>query len=453
MNRPDYFLVDLPAEAVITPDLITQAAQTLKLNRERYLSQRTTVSLVKTFCQLAQSWLEPEFPFRVEALQLGPAAAGIPAATLARGLDDFFGRFTTGDFAAWLEQEFGQADRLDTLGASRPEQRGQRRSMAQGPELIAWMPAAEPPIGPLMNLVEGFLVRSAQFIQCPKPAVFLARLFAHSLYEVEPKLGACLEIASWGDGRPELEDALWAETDAVAANGSAPKLEAIRGRLPGKVRFFGDEERVSFGFITCQALQSLAGLEIVENAVADIVPWNQAGPLAPQVFYVERGAGSAGEVFAEQLAGALAKWESQHPRGPLLAPTAAAIATRRSLYAIRAAHSPDTRCWFSQGSDAWSVVYEADPRFQVSCRQRFIYVKGVADLTEALQGADAFRHRISSVGLAATEAQAQDLARQLAAWGTPRICPLGRMQNPNLAGRRDGQPTLARLVHWTDWEL
>ena len=45
--------------------------------------------------------------------------------------------------------------------------------------------------------------------------------------------------------------------------------------------------------------------------------------------------------------------------------------------------------WQSRNSTAWTVVYEADPRFQVSCLNRFIYVKGVKDLTEALHCADA----------------------------------------------------------------
>ena len=66
------------------------------------------------------------------------------------------------------------------------------------------------------------------------------------------------------------------------------------------------------------------------------------------------------------------------------------------------------------------MVYEADPRFQLSCLNRFIYVKPVKDLTEALQQADAVRGKVSTVGLAAPEAKARELATQLARWGVPR---------------------------------
>ncbi len=132
--------------------------------------------------------------------------------------------------------------------------------------------------------------------------------------------------------------------------------------------------------------------------------------------------------------------------------SAAVIASRRAFYEVRAAHSPDTRHWCSENSTAWTVIYEADPRFQLSCLNRFIYVKGVTGLTEALQSADSVRGQVSTVGLAATEDRSPALAAELARWGVTRICPLGQMQNPPLLWRHDGRPALGDLVTWTDWE-
>ena len=42
MNLPNYFLADLPPEATLSPAMITEACQTLKRNRERYLASRST---------------------------------------------------------------------------------------------------------------------------------------------------------------------------------------------------------------------------------------------------------------------------------------------------------------------------------------------------------------------------------------------------------------------------
>jgi hypothetical protein len=98
------------------------------------------------------------------------------------------------------------------------------------------------------------------------------------------------------------------------------------------------------------------------------------------------------------------------------------------------------------------VVYEADPRFQMSCLHRFVYVKGVAHIEEALHAADAIRNHVSTVGVLSLEAERKTLALKLAHWGAPRICPIGRMQNPPLAWRHDGRPPLAELITWTDLE-
>jgi len=152
------------------------------------------------------------------------------------------------------------------------------------------------------------------------------------------------------------------------------------------------------------------------------------------------------------LAQELDRREAHQPRGPLPVPVAALIASRRSFYQLRAAHSRDTRLWQSSGSTAWTVVFESDPRFQLSCLHRFVYVKSVTDLRQALQAADHVRRKVSTVGLAASEERAVTIATELARWGAARVCPLGQMQNPPLAWRHDGRPPLADMLRWTDWE-
>jgi len=79
-------------------------------------------------------------------------------------------------------------------------------------------------------------------------------------------------------------------------------------------------------------------------------------------------------------------------------------------------------------------------------------VKGVADLKTALENADGVRGQVSTVGIAAPEDAARELARQLARWGAARICPVGEMQNPPLTWRHDGRPPLGDLVIWSDFE-
>ncbi len=452
MNLPNYFLADLPPEATLSASMISEACQTLKRNRQHYLANRPTESLVNLLSNVATRWLEPDYSFREMALE-GSGATGFSRPTLARGLDAFFKQLTPDNFQLLLEQDLGHSQRLDEMVSSAPEQKTNRASIATAPEFLVHITAGNLPIPALQSIVFGVLLRSAQFVKCARGASLLPRLFAHSLYDAERKLGACLEIADWRGGNAELEKCLFAEANCVTATGSDESLAAIRKLVPSGTRFVGYGHRLSFAYITSGLLTRLHASRVAARAAHDVTAWNQLGCLSPHVIYVESGGQLSAEQFAEMLAEELRRREESEPRGELPVEVAAAISSRRSFYEVRAAHSPDTRLWCSKDSTAWTVVFEADPKFQTSCLNRFIYVKAVANLTEALKNADGVRGQILTVGLAAPEDRAQTLATELARWGVTRVCPLGQMQEPPLTWRHDGRPALADLIMWTDWEM
>jgi hypothetical protein len=454
MNLLNYFLADLPPEATLSPAMIAEACQTLKRNRERYLVNRSTESLIKVLSDVANGWLQTENPFRKLALEFGPAQTGFSRETLARGLDDFFKQLTRENFHTLLVQEFGDTKRLDLMTATSTEQKQNRAAIVNAPEFQVHIAAGNIPNPTLTSIVFGLLTRSAQFVKCASGSTFLPRLFAHSIYHADTKLGACLEITEWRGGNVDLENVLFTEADCVTVTGDDETLAAIRSRLPVKTRFLGYGHRVSFGFVAGEVLYGSRAKKIVAVAADDVVVWDQLGCLSPHVIYVQLGGEISPEHFAQLLAEELERRESIEPRGELPAEYAAAIASRRGIYEVRAAHSPEmTRHWCSKDSTAWTVVFEADARFQMSCLNRFIYVKGVADLKTALENADSVRGKISTVGIAVPEEKTNEIAIQLARWGATRICPLGQMQNPPLTWRHDGRPALGDLVAWTDWEI
>jgi hypothetical protein len=451
MNLPNYFLADLPPEAVLTGGMMAEAALTLKRNRSLYLAERSTASIIRLLSDVADGWREANSPLRKMALEQGPAATGFSTATLARGLDDFFKQITVENLRALVTQELGQVQRLDDFCASPTEAAGSRLARAQGPEFICHIVGGSLPNPVFMSIILGLLTRSAQFVKCASGCAFLPRLFAHSLYEADGKLASCLEVAEWRGGAEELEAPIFAEADCVTATGSDETLAAIRQRVSARARFVGYGQRVSLGFVTQESLTAFNPKKIAERAGADVTAWNQLGCLSPHVIYVEEGAVTA-EYFAELLSQELASREEKEPRGWLPAETAAGIAAKRAFYEIRAAHSPDTKHWVSENSTAWTVVYEADALFQLSSLNRFIYVKPVKNLAAALAGADAVRGKVSTVGVAALEEKMADLVKELSRWGVTRVCALGRMQEPSLLWRHDGRPALEDLVTWTDWE-
>ncbi len=458
MNLPNYFLADLPPEAELSPKMIAEACLALKQNREKFLRPRTTDSIVKLLCEVATEWQQPDNKFRKLALELGPTETGFSKPILERGLDGFFKQFTPDNFQALLAQELGDGvaagnDEYRMMNDESPDHSSSViRHFWRGPDFLVHIAAGNIPNPTLMSLTLGLLTRSAQFVKCASGASFLPRLFAHSIYELDRKLGSCLEIAEWRGGNLALENALFAEADCLTATGNDETLAAIRTRLPAKVRFLGYGQRVSFGLVTREVLREDTIAEIVSRAADDVIAWDQNGCLSPHVIYVEERGAVESDQFAERLAVELAKREAAEPRGKIITETAAAIASRRSICEALAAHRADVKIWSSQSSTAWTVVFEHDVRFQFSPANRFIYVKPVPDVATVLQGVDAVHGKVSTVGIAAPPEKMKDLAWQFARWGATRICPLGQMQNPPLTWRHDGRPPLGDLITWVDFE-
>jgi hypothetical protein len=452
MNLPNYFLADLPPGSELTPLMVNEACQTLRRNRDRFLAPRSTRQLIELVAHVAASWLDAGDPFRQRALELGPDATGFSAATLQQGLDAFFQSLTAEALRTLITQELGHLERLDRFVASEPEQTTRRRAMGSGPELLVHFTAGNLPVPALMSIVLGLLTRSAQFMKCASGQSLLPRLFAHSVYAVEPKIASCLEIAAWPGGYVPLEDALFAHAQCLTATGTDETLARIRERLPGHVRFLGYGHRVSFGYLTADLLGRAEARQMAAAAARDVAAWDQLGCLSPHVYYVETGGSVSPGEFAALLAAELARIEQTAPRGQLSTAEAALIASCRAAYELRAAQSIETRQWHSPNSTAWTVVFEADPRFQLSCLHRFVYIKPVANLDEALHAAASVEGKVSTVALGACGDRARDLATALARWGVTRVCPPGRMQEPRLVWRHDGRPPLADLVTWTEYE-
>ncbi len=457
MNLPHYFLADLPPEAELSPVIISAACDTLKRNCVKYLLPRSTEEIIKLLCAVGTEWLQPENKFRRLALEFGPLETKFSKAVLQRGLDGFFRQFTPENFHALLAQDFGDGVTSDACGVKKSGDEAQHAARStqhiwRGPELLVHIAAGNLPNPTLMSLTLGLLTRSAQFVKCASGTSLLPRLFAHSIYEFDHKLGTCLELAEWGGGNVDLENALFAEANCVTVTGADKTLAAVRARLPEKVRFIGYGQRVSFGYIAREVLRDETIAETVSRAADDIVAWDQNGCLSPQVIYVEERGAVESDKFAELLGVELARREIAEPRGEITMEAAAEIATRRALYETLAAHRGDVKLWRSLHSTAWTVVFEHDVRYRFSPLHRFIFVKPVPDASVALHGLDDLHGKVSTAGIAAPPEKTRELAATFARWGVTRICPLGQMQNPPLTWRHDGRPALGDLVTWTDVE-
>lgn len=466
---PNLFLADLDPSLALTPGTVREACQAIRRNRASWLARLRTRQVAEIIAYVAEQWLDPANGFRRRALSEGASELGMGPATLARGLDAFLRQLTLENLEGLVAQDLGDARRLDDFSAGVAEVRGGRSAVARGPALLAHVASGNIPVPALQSMVTGLLLRSAQFVKCASGRTLMPRLFAHSLAATEPRMGSCLELACWPRGSVGLDAALFEEASCLTATGSDEMLMDVRARLPLRTRFVGHGHRVSLAYVSNEVLSTYSVRRVARELAADVTAWNQLGCLSPHVAYVQEDGAVSPEGLALAVAEELARREQDEPRGPIPPEDAAAIAARRDIYRLRAsvagtaAERPrfetafrdlpgGVALWESEESTAWTVVLDRDPRFEHSCLNRFLYVKPVRQLDEMLRVLEPVRGQVSTVAVAAVDHRATDIARELAAWGVPRVCPVGRMQEPPLAWRHDGRPALADLVEWTDLE-
>jgi len=122
------------------------------------------------------------------------------------------------------------------------------------------------------------------------------------------------------------------------------------------------------------------------------------------------------------LATAMQAYEESHPRDPISLSESGAITNLRESIRYEAANAPDS----------YEILH--------------------SDGTELL-GAEA--NYLSTIAIDSSDAIREELKQleELNQLHIPRICPIGRSQQPSLLWHHDGFAPLSSLVKWRDREL
>ena len=339
------------------------------------------------------------------------------AAALAHACQafDWLGPTHTDDLLGLVASELGSTTALDDTPP---------RAIA--PPTILHILAGNTPAAALQTLVRGLLLGSHNLAKLPSEGLPEVDAF---LQRLPAELAAKVEVTR------ELPGGWLVRADAVIVFGSDETIAHFRSRVRPDQRFAGHGHKVSFGVVfddpDCRSAR---------DAALDVTMWDQLGCLSPHVFYVHESA----RAYGAALANALSEFA---PRSPAPPSVAQAIRALREDCAFRAANGEPCAVWQSEGSTAWTVLYDESPGFPRTPLHRTIFVKPLpADFATELREV---RTHLSCAGL--FPATPENAAR-LATTGVSRVCPIGRMQFPPWTWRQDGEPVLASLVRWVDFE-
>lgn len=420
-----------------------QALDRLQAAGQR-LRARPLEEVLSVLDRVCAAWRDPGDSQRREAEQALGAHARVPAAAVAEVLDAAFGAWSRETLQAWITQEIGSPLALDHFVQS-----GGARRRASGPRLLAVIAARGVPTTAIGDILAALCVKSPLWLKPPSGADDLAARFAASLAECDPDLGAAIEVRDWRPGS-ETGRAVLAAADCWVATGGAPTVAALRQAVPPTARLILHGPRMSAAIVTHEALAE--DYDAVIRALArDTAFAGQMGCLSPSIAYIEGDANRVVRLAGPLQAACARRWPCP--------PRQAESSAERAVFAERAARAQveiaagHAGVWVGGPDAAWSVQVRMRPEPpRPAPIPRHLALAPVGDAGTVAALCAERRGLVASVGIAGSPARVAALAPALAEAGVERITPLGAMQTPPAAWRRDGRPTLGDLVRWTDWE-
>ena len=422
---------------IVTRGLLTNVAGRITQARDAYLSSRPSSQIIAAIDSAVQRWLDPSYPLRQEAEALMPVVTGYSTQMVRRGLPELLAPFRREGLTALLEAELGDPQLLDD-------------GRAQGSRLTTCILAGNIPVVAVGSIVHSLLLKSACLVKSSSGDPIFPVLFARSLAEADPELASALAVVWWQGGSEEVERAAFDVSGAVVVSGNDATIDSLKPLISPPARFVGYGHRISFAAIGREKLAQSTAKALAAKTAWDVGFFDQQGCVSPQAIYVEQRGKVAPSEFAEILAREMAQLEKRLPRGRLALEEASAIQQARAAWELRQAANDGLRLFRSDGSTAWTIVYEETPTLQPTCLNRTIRIVPIGDLSALPSAVAPMGRYLQTAGLAVSRKRLAPLASALASVGVSRVCPIGRMQYPPASWPHDGLPNLLNLVTWAD---
>lgn len=429
---------------------IAAVAHRLRGAREEHLAPRRTADIIEAIDTVVARLGDPDGRYRPLAERLLPLLTGYAPAMISLGLDRMLEDWRAPALHDLVRSEFEDPGVLDEFRPRRRAHGTTALTRACGPVLSFQIFAGNVPGVAVTSLIRALLVKAAAVGKTARGEPLLPALFAHAATEAAPWLAECLAVTYWPGGSESLERSALEAADLVIAYGGEAMLGSLRRRLPPLKRVVVHGPGLSLGLVGRSALDDASSAARTAADVARAVAiFDQQGCVSPHLVYAESGGAVAPPDFAGMIAAALRSVQTDLPRGRISPAEAAAIRSARAEAEFRATRSPGLRVHASSGTE-FTVVYDPDPEFAMSCLNRFLWVKPLDDIAAAAAHVAPFAGRLQTVGAAGLGDRSLELAPRLARLGVSRIAPFDAMPWPQPSWHHDGAEPLRELVRWID---
>jgi phenylacetate-coenzyme A ligase PaaK-like adenylate-forming protein len=393
--------------------------------------------------RVSQIWKNAQHPLRIRAQKELPALVRFSPEMVAAGLDVVAALCDPENIARRLEGEFGPLPPSPEW-VDRPRLHHQVRVLPRGP--VLHLAAGNVFVGVVDSLVSGIITRNANILKMSQADPFFPGLFLESLQAADPEglIWPHQAVVLWKGGDRAIEAPLLRQCGTVMFWGGREALLSVRSHIGAHTRLIENGPRYSFAVTDRETLRGGMTEDMVRGLALDICRWDQQACSSPHVLY-------AIGADREDLLALLPRLESELNRLALELPLGPIdfdekVELRRVRELAHMDQAKDLAILHCPATFTWTMIYEEDPVFKISCLNRTLFLKRVPDVAGLLAAIAPLTEYLQTVGVAVAHDFENELTEVLLRAGARRLTEWGGMSEGRDGAPHEGVFLLTRLV-------
>lgn len=391
---------------------------------------------------LGRKLADPGDPIRARILAEMPDIVRFHPSMVAEGLDSLCSMLDRENILIRMRSDLGTPEILERFTWQEPFA-GSIKAEPRG--VVAHIAAGNVFVGAIDSLIQGLVTKNINLLKMSGVDPVFPLLFTEALHEVDRdgRVSQAYALLPFRGGDKDVEAVLKQRCDTLIVYGGEEAVAAYRDGLPLTNRVVEYGPKYSLMVIRPELVDGPA----MDNITRDFTLWEQSACSSPHVIYVV-GSPEQAHSVAERLAGRLQAQLERFPTPDIRTDEQVEITRTRELAKVAQALG-EGELFVPEQGQGYTVVYEQDPGFRISCQHRTAYVKPVNGIDAVLEIVKPYGTYIQSVGLLAEPAEMFGWGDRLVESGADRITDLGGMTRRKHGTPHDGTKGLAEFVRWT----
>ncbi len=400
--------------------------------------------------RVSACWLDPEYPLRVVAQKALPEMLNFSSEMVFEGLNVVGQICSRASIEKRLRGELGD---LRVLDEWRPQPHNGHELKAVPRGVLLHLTAGNVFVGAVDSLVSGIITKNANILKMSRVDSLFPILFLESIKENDPEglVWPHQAVLLWKGGDELVENLLLKAPLTVVFWGGLEALESVRSRTGAHTRLIENGPRYSFAAIEGKRLEGCQLEQTVKGLALDLCRWDQQACSSPHlVYFIDTDEALLNE-FMEALYDELFDLSETLPVGRLSFDEKVEIRKVREL--TRMSEAKGESRLLCPTDFLFTLVYEKDSEFRVSCLNRTLFFKRLESVDELLEKVRPLGAFLQTVGVLATPESEEIIADGMIGLGAKRVTAIGGMSEGHEGAPHEGSYLLRDLVDWVAREF